>query len=208
VTSGDEPEPARVRDWRETLSAAADFALLGIVVSIASLGVLTLGAALATGSAATAHWCRYRAMPPVPEMARLFVRGLGAGIVVSVVAVVGAALLVADLVLVGRGLVPGGRGFLVVSIVVATQVVGLGALVLVQVGARGGTGWRAAARWAGGAAFAAPLAPTALAAVLAVAVTIAVMVPVTTPVLLGFALFALHVVAGRVVRRRGSTGPA
>jgi hypothetical protein len=34
--------------------------------------------------------------------------------------------------------------------------------------------------------------------VLAVATAIAVMVPVTSPVVLGFALFALHVVAGRL----------
>jgi hypothetical protein len=198
MTGGDEQPPARVRDWRETLTAAADFAMLGIAMTIASLCVLTLGAALATGSAAAAHWCRYRSLPPVPDMARVFVRALGAGVLVSLVAVAGVLLLVADLVLVGHGLVPGGRGFLVVSVLVAAQVVGLGALVLVGVGARGGTGWRAAARWAGGAASAAPLAPTALAAVLAVAATIAVMVPVVTPVLLGFVLFALHVVARRI----------
>jgi hypothetical protein len=186
------------RDWRDTVAAAADFALLGIVVSVASLGVFTFGAALAAGSAAAAYWCRNRTMPPVRETALTFVRALVPGAVVTAITVAGALLLLADVILVGRGLVPGGRGFLVVSVLVAAQVIGLGALVLVGVGARGGTGWRAAARWAGGAVSAAPLAPTALATVLAVAVAIGVMVPVTSPILLGFALFALHVVARRM----------
>jgi hypothetical protein len=195
---------ARARDWRDSLYVASDFALLGIAVTVASLGVLTFGAALAAGSAATAHWCRYRTMPPVRETALIFVRGLAPGAIVTAVTAIGVLVLLADAVLVGRGLVPGGRGFLVLSAVVATQVIGLGVLVLVGVGRRGGTGWRAAARWAGGAAAAAPLAPTALAAVLAVAAAIAATVPVTAPVLLGFVLFALHVVARRMAPESGA----
>ncbi|HKT03906.1 MAG TPA: hypothetical protein VJT31_30615 [Rugosimonospora sp.] len=195
---GEDERPPR-RDWRETLAAAADFALLGIAVTVVSLGVLTLGGALATGSAAAAHWCRYRSMPPLRELAVTLLRALAGGAVATLVAVLGAGLLGTDVVLVARGRVPGGPVLLVLSIVVASQVAGLAGLVLVGVGERGGTGWRPAARWAVRAAFAAPLAPTALAGTLAVAVAVGTLVPVTAPVVLGFALFAIQVVARRLL---------
>ena len=41
----DNPAPARA-DWRDTLRAATDLALLGIVTALASAAVLTAGAAL------------------------------------------------------------------------------------------------------------------------------------------------------------------
>jgi hypothetical protein len=195
------PERTR-RDWRETVSAATDFALLGILVTVVSVFVVTLGAALATGSAAAAHWCRYRSLPPVRDLLAIFVRALAPGALATLVAAVAGALLGADLTLVGRGVVPGGRVFLVVSVVIAAEVAGLATLVLVGVGEREGTGFRDATRWAGRIAFAAPLAPLALAAVLAIAALIAVMVPVTTPILLGFVLLAVHVVARRTVPAR------
>jgi hypothetical protein len=195
------PERTR-RDWRETVSAATDFALLGILVTVVSVFVVTLGAALATGSAAAAHWCRYRSLPPVRDLLAIFVRALVPGALATLVAAVAGALLGADLTLVGRGVVPGGRVFLVVSVVIAAEVAGLATLVLVGVGEREGTGFRDATRWAGRIAFAAPLAPLALAAVLAIAALIAVMVPVTTPILLGFVLLAVHVVARRTVPAR------
>lgn len=199
----DDEQPAQERDWRETLSAAADFALLGIAVSLASILVLTAGAALATGSAATAHWYRCRSMPPAREMGRTFVRALVPGVLATVVGTLLALLLAADLVLVARGVVPGGPVFLAVGALVATQVLGLASLTLVSVGERGGTGWRASVRWALRAASSSPLTPTTLAVVLALTAAIGVLIPVVSPVMLGFALFAIHVVTRRQVRVEG-----
>jgi hypothetical protein len=193
------------RDWRDTLRTAADFALLGIAVCVVAVPVVTVGAAIATGSVAADHWCRYRTLPPLRELAGVFGRAVLPGIGATVVALAVAALLVLDVTQVGRGAVPGGTPLLVVSVVVAAQLAGLAALTVVGIGrlpradGRRPGRWRAALGWAGRAAFASPLVPSALAVVLAVAVVLGVLVPITAPILVGFLLFALHVVARRMV---------
>jgi hypothetical protein len=188
------------RDWRETVRAAADFALLGFAVTLAALPVVTLGAAVATGSFATDRWFRERSMPGPRELGMAFLRGILPGLGATLVALAGGVLLGVDLGAVGRGAVPGGTPMFVLSLVVAAQFVGLAALAVVGVGAGGG--WLAAVAWAGRAAMGAPLVPTALAVVVAVAVLLGVLIPVTSPILAGFVLFALHVVARRMAGER------
>ncbi len=198
--SGDAaPRPAP-RDWRETVRAAADFALLGFAVTLAALPVVTLGAAVATGSFATDRWFRERSMPGPRELGVAFLRGILPGLGATAVAAVGGVLLGVDLAAVGRGAVPGGTPMFVLSLVVAAQLAGLAALTVVGIGAGGG--WLAAVRWAGRAAMGAPLVPTALAVVLGVAALLGFLIPVTSPILAGFVLFALHVVARRMAGER------
>jgi hypothetical protein len=74
--------PATVRrDWRDTLSAASDLALLGIATALAALPVVTAGAAVAAASAATHDWCRSGRLPAARVSAQRLRRGLlpGAG---------------------------------------------------------------------------------------------------------------------------------
>jgi hypothetical protein len=65
-------------------------------------------------------------------------------------------------------------------------------------GGRGGAGgWLAAVRWAARTALRRPGIAAAVAGVLALAVALAVLVPVTAPLVVGFTLYAIHVVARR-----------
>ncbi len=191
-------EQAARRDWRDTLSTASDFALLGIAVSVLCAGVVTTGAALATGSAATAYWYQHRTMPPLRELGTTFLRALVPGLAATATGAAIAGVLAVDQVLLVTGRVPGGWPVTALGTVVAALVTGTAALALVRVGELGGTGWWSAARFAVGTATHNPLWPVALFVVVAIAVTIGALVPVTAPVLVGFALFALHVVARRI----------
>jgi hypothetical protein len=195
-------------DWRDTWQAGADFALLGLLVTIASVPVVTLGAAVATGSVAAHHWCVNRGMPPLRELAPLFVRALLPGLGALAVAAGAAALLASDLLLLAGGRVPGGTGLLVLTWLLVAAGCGVGALTVVGVGARQGRGWRAAAGWAGRTALRSPWTPAALLGVLVVAAILGWMVPLTAPLLVGFALFALHVVTHQLGRHeeRGGVG--
>ena len=82
---------------------------------------------------------------------------------------------------------------MMLAAVLAAAALGLGLVTLVRVGLTGGSGWRAGLRWAAGQPRAVGLALP----ILAVPVVLAMTVPVTTLLLPGFLLFALHVMVRR-----------
>jgi hypothetical protein len=180
------PDPPGRRDWRETVRIATDLALLGILVALASLPLVTAGAAVATGSAAIEHYLAYDRWPGRGFCLAVFRRRLLPGLLISLAVLVAVALLVADLLALHVGAVPGGLPVLVLTLAVAALAAGWAGLALVA--ARDITLGRVAAA----------------AGVLAVAVLLAIFVhPALTPVLAGYTLFALHVVA-----RRPAAAPA
>jgi uncharacterized membrane protein YesL len=187
-------------DWREGLAVAADLALIGIAVFLVAAPVLTAGAAVRTGSVAVRHVVDGDRMPSIVDLWQVFRRALAPGAVVSVVVLAAAGLLFVDLALLSSGRVPGGILLLVVTAVVAGGLAAFAALTAVRLGRAPDDTWRAAAKWAFAAARRVPLAAVAMAGVLALAAAIAVLVPITAPLLVGFTLFASHVVTLRLVR--------
>lgn len=196
---GDEPEIGAGRDWRDTVRNGADLALAGIVTTVAAVPVITAGAALATASAAMARFCHIERFPSAGESARRFARAILPGLGASLVAYVLIWLFAVDLRLLREGTVPGGPALIAATTIVAILVLGVVGLTLVEIGRAGGTGWRCAARTAVDVALRKPAAALAEGGVLALAVLLAVLIPVCAPILLGYALFALHVVARRLL---------
>jgi uncharacterized membrane protein YesL len=189
---------ARVRtDWREALSVAADLALIGIGITVASALVLTAGAAVRAGSVAVRSVVDGERIPSIVDLWHVFRRALAPGAVASVVVLAVAGLLAVDLAVLTNGRVPGGTLVLVATAVVTAVLVALAALTAVRLGSASEDTWRAAAKWAFAAARRAPVAAVATLGVCALATVIAALVPITAPLLVGFALYALHVVALR-----------
>ncbi|MBQ1020533.1 hypothetical protein KBX71_22025 [Micromonospora sp. D93] len=197
--SGAEPPDAGGRrDWRDVARDAADLALLGILLTLAAVPLLTAAAAAGTASAAVHDWTRTGSWPSARTTVRRFGRSVLPGAPVSLLALVAAALLAADLAALATGRVPGGPAALLVTALIAASLAGYAGLVVVEVGGNGGGRWRASARSAARACLDAPTrwaAPTgvvALAGLLAVLVT-----PVAVPILAGYTVAALHAVTGR-----------
>jgi hypothetical protein len=188
------PLPLARPDWRDSLTLAADLALLGIVVTLACLPVLTAGAALAAASYAVDHACRHRRLPSTMDMLGVFGRALLPGLAAGAVVLTAAAALVLDLRLLSTGVVPGGTVLIGLTGLLGVAFVAVGAAALVRLGATGGRGWRAAVRTATTQLTGRWWLGPALAAVLVVAGALAVAMPVTAPLLAGLGLFALHVV--------------
>lgn len=193
----DEPVHQR-RGWRETLTAAADLALVGIVTSVLSVFVVTAGGAVATASAGVHHWVATGDLPPAREMLRRFRRALlpGAPAGLAGIAVIG--LLVLNASTLARGVVPGGVPVLVATVVVGLLVIGCVGLAVVEVGRSGGTGWRAALRRAWATSVARPWVPAALGAVALLAGFLGLALPFCAPLLVGYLLLALHAVTRRL----------
>jgi uncharacterized membrane protein YesL len=189
-----EDEPAPRPDWRERFALGADLALIGIVVTVAALPVLTLPAALASGSTAVRH--RYTAgrMPAFRPLLRQFARSLLPGLPFVLVA----ALLLMDLVALSRGWVPGGTPVLVVTGTAAAWLAGLATLALVAAGRSPETPWRALLGWAWNQATTRPWTAFAPALAGVLAFFLALSVPATIPLVIGFHLFAAHVISDRL----------
>ncbi|WP_344127134.1 hypothetical protein [Luedemannella flava] len=192
-----EPEIGAGRDWRDTLRNGADLALAGIVTFVVAAPIVTAGAALATASAAIAEFCRTERFPSTGDSARRFGRGILPGLGASVVALVLVWLFALNLQLLREGTVPGGGALIAATTIVGVLVLGVAGLTLVEIGRAGGKGWRSAARAAVDVALRRPVVALAEGGVLSLAVLLAVLIPVCAPILLGYALFALHVVARR-----------
>ncbi|MEV1285956.1 hypothetical protein [Micromonospora sp. NPDC049679] len=193
-------ESAR-RDWRDTVRGAADLALLGILTTVASLGVVTAGAAVATASAALHHWIDQDGWPGVRPVLRTFVRALLPGAAATAVAVATAGLLTLNLLALARGAVPGGVPLIAVTAALILAAAAFAGLTVVEMGRNGGQGWRNAARAAVATAEARPLAPPATAGVIALSAVLGVLVlPPLAPILAGYTLLALHAVTRRTVR--------
>ncbi|GIF14345.1 hypothetical protein Ate01nite_43770 [Actinoplanes teichomyceticus] len=183
--------PARA-DWRDRLTLATDLALIGIAVTALALPVVTAPAALAAGSAAVHDRCRDGRLPGWRPVLRQFRRGILPG----VPALSAAAALLIDLIAVRGGGVPGGPVLFAVTGVVAVWLSGVAALTLVALGRAPDRTWRAAAAWA----WDRPKCATALAVTGVIAFFLALAVPVTLPLVIGFHLFAIHMISDRLAR--------
>lgn len=198
MTAGDTPATAG-RDWRDTLRGAADLALLGILTTLAALPVLSAGAAMATASTALHLWTREDRWPDARELLRTFVRALLPGVAATLVALAAAATLAGNALLLAAGAVPGGTALVGLTALVAALACGLAGMIVVEVGRRGGLGWRPAARVAARAALDRPVTLLATTGTIAFAVALGTLVlPISTPILAGYVLFALHTIPRRL----------
>jgi hypothetical protein len=191
-------EPAGRRGWRDTLTAAADLALLGILTTVVSVLVLTVGGAVATASAAVHHWIATGDLPPMRDLARRLRAAVLPGLPAGLVGLGLVALLLLNASMIARGVVPGGAVFLVVTVIVGVLVAGFLGLVVVLVGRRGGAGWLDSIREAWTASLARPWLPGALGSTSVLAGFLGVALPVCIPLLVGYLLLALHAVARRL----------
>ena len=114
-------------------------------------------------------------------------------------------LILIDIAAVRDGLVPGGSVLLVATTLVGIGLAGFCGLTVVEVGRADATGWRAAAARAGRTSLDRPVAPLAMGAVTALAVLLSVMLPMCAPILVGYVIFALHAVAGRLAPAAAQT---
>jgi hypothetical protein len=210
-------------DWRDSLRLAADLALLGIVVTLLSLPLVTAGAAVATGSHAVHHMTTKGRWPSFADCWAYFRARLAPGLIAGPAVLVATALVVVDVSGLRRGAVPGGGPALAAVLTATALAAGYVALTAVLagipvrldegLGVRGagsptvpGVRRRGAAREALTLALNRPLAAVSASAVLAVVALLATLVhPALVPVLAGYALFALHVVARRHIE---PTAPA
>jgi hypothetical protein len=168
------------RDWRETLTLAADLALLGLLMVAAALPVVTAGAAVTTGSAAVHRYLSDGRWPGPGFCWRVFRRSLLPGFGAAPACAAAVALVVLDLLALRAGRVPGGVPLMAVTIAAAALPAGYAGLVLAGASDRG------------------PAVVARAAGVIVLAVLLAVLVhPVLVPVLAGYTLFALHVLARR-----------
>ncbi|MFC0533528.1 hypothetical protein [Phytohabitans kaempferiae] len=188
--------------WRDTFRNASDLALLGILVTVGSFGIVTAGAAVAAASAALHDWSADERWPGVRVTLGRFVRGLLPGVLPTLLGAFCGALLLLNLAAITRGVVPGGVALAVPTLVVMIGAAGLAGLTVVEMGKAGGAGWRAAARAALAHGQRRPSAVLACAGVVALVVALGLMIiPVLVPVLAGYAIFAMHAVARRLPLR-------
>ncbi|GGM61158.1 hypothetical protein ACFFX1_53990 [Dactylosporangium sucinum] len=187
------------RDWRETYTVMADVALVGLAVTAASVPLVTAGAALRAGSAAIASIVAGEGVDP-RRLWRIFRSSLLPGLAATALAVVVAWLLLFNVGAVASGRVPGGLPVLVGTGAAAVALLAVAVLTVVRLGRDDVPGWRAAVRWAAGAAWRQPVAAAMVAGVSTIAAALAAMVPVTAPLLVGYLLFAAHIVTARLVR--------
>jgi hypothetical protein len=193
----DETRPA-TRDWRDTVGAASDLALVGIVTTIAAVPLVTAGAALAGASAAVREWSDNERLPPLTEGLRRLRRGLLSGLAASLVGAAVTVLLLLNASALARGAVPGGAPVLIGTVVVGVLWAGFAGLTVVEVGARDGRGWIEAARGAWRTSLARPWVPALLGLVVAIGTVLGLVLPFLAPVMVGYVLFALHATARRL----------
>ncbi|MEV0901194.1 hypothetical protein [Actinoplanes sp. NPDC049802] len=189
-----EDEPPIRPDWRERFALGADLALIGIGVTVAALPLLTLPAALAAGSTAVRHRYHTGSLPEFRPLLRQFRRTLLPGVPVVLVA----ALLLLDLIALSRGWVPGGAPMLALTGAVVTWLAGVATLTLVAGGRDPSQPWRTAAGWAWGLAVSRPWSAVAPALAGVLAFFLGLSVPATIPLVIGFHLFAAHVISDRL----------
>jgi hypothetical protein len=200
----------RTTGWQDTLRAAADVALLGLLMTAAALPVVTAGAAVTAGSTAMHHFLRYDRWPTTAQSWRVFRRALLPGLAATLAAAAGTTLLVANLLALRTGTVPGGPVLTALTAILAVTAAGYAGLVVIALGADPSHGWRPALRQAATAQ--APAVAAAAGVVLLAAVLAVLVHPVLAPVVAGYALFALHTAAAHLAKRRGGgaippTGP-
>lgn len=122
------------------------------------------------------------------------------GFAATVAAAVCGWLLLFNVGAVASGRVPGGLPVLAGTGAVAVALLAIGMLGVVQLGRDNSSGgWLTALRWAGRAAWRQPIAAAVVAGVSTIAVALGALIPVTAPLLVGYLLFAAHVLVGRLL---------
>ncbi|MEV4532515.1 hypothetical protein AB0J82_01635 [Asanoa sp. NPDC049518] len=205
-------------DWRDTVRVATDVALLGLLMVATSLPVVTTGAAFATASYAVHTFLTDDRWPAPRACWHVFRRALLPGALATAVVLTAAWLVTVDLTAVSTGRVPGGAVVAGLTGVIAAAACGYAALALVALGrglsvaaanahadpsanahsspAAPAGAWRWAAK---AAASARPATVGAAAGVIGLAGLLAVLVhPILAACLVGYALYALHVVTRRL----------
>ncbi|MFG1995549.1 hypothetical protein ACGFJ7_36800 [Actinoplanes sp. NPDC048988] len=162
---------------------AADLALLGIVVTLLSLPVVTLGAAFLVGAASIQNHIVYGRWLTFAESWALFRARFVRGLLAGPLLLAAVWLIAVDVAALSRGAVPGGRLMITVVLIIGVGLIGFAALVA-------GVGSLRLAR-ATVVARPALLAPVG-GIVVIVAVLGMLVHPVLVPVLVGFALFAVQ----------------
>ncbi|MDP9798181.1 hypothetical protein J2S43_006693 [Catenuloplanes nepalensis] len=198
-----QPRPPVQRDWRDTLRAASDLALTGIVMTIAALPIVTAGAAVGAASTAVAKYTDQERFPGVRDTARDFARGILPGIPPLLIAIAAGVLIRLNIHALDVGLVPGGRPLIWATLLLALAGAGFAAMVVVEFG-RSGAGWRAAVRDAARLVVARPGLLAGSAGIMAFTIGLGYLIQaILVPILAGYALLALH-----VIRRRPGRAPA
>lgn len=183
--------------WQDTVRTAADLAVLGFLVFLASVPVVTAGAAVLTGSSAVRQHLEQDAWPTAGQCWRTFRGAFWPGLAGLAAVAVVAGLIAVDLLALSAGRVPGGLPMAAALIMLAAGAAGLTGFAVVEA-----TGPRALLRLA----LARPVVPIAAAGVVLVAGALVLLIhPALTPVLLGYTLFALHVVAAALRRKEDPT---
>lgn len=182
------------RDWKDTVTVAADLALVGIAVTVCSLPVLTAGAAAHAGSVAVRDIIDGSAVRP-SVLWRVFRRSLLPGALATVATATTAWLLLFNLGAVASGRVPGGLPVLVGTGAVAAALLAACAFGVVHLAHH--HSWPGALRWAAGTVWRQPLTAAMVAGVSSIAAVIGAIIPVTAPLLVGYLLFAVHVIVAR-----------
>jgi hypothetical protein len=191
----DDPMPRP--DWRESLTLAADLALLGIVLTLACALLVTAGAALVTASVAVDQVCTHRSFPGLRELARTARHTALPGLVAVLVTLLAAGALALDCAALRTGAVPGGPVLLAVTVALAAAGGAVSAVALVRLGQTGGRGYRAALRWSVRLLTTRPVVAIGALVTIGLPALLAVTIPATAPLLPAFVLFGLHVVVRR-----------
>ncbi len=186
-------------EWRDLLTLAADLAVVGVAVTVAALPLVTAGAAVRAGSVAVRAIAVEGRKATLAELWRVFRRALLPGFAATAATAAAALFLMVDLGAVGTGRVPGGYPVIAALGAAAAILVAVCGLTVLRLGRDPAGSWRAALRWAGQTAGRQPVVAAAVAGVLTVAAAIGVLVPMTAPLVVGYALFALHAVGERLV---------
>jgi hypothetical protein len=192
-----EPTQIERADWREHLRVAADLALIGFAVVIMALPVVTAPAALAAGSAAVDHWLTHDRLPTARMLGGWLARALLPSLVALAVVVVVTVALVADVWAIRSGRVPGGAAAGVLTACAAAALIGLASVMAVVIGRTRCRSWRRAVRVTIGLA-ARPVVVPAAAGTTLIATLLGWLMPATIPLIVGFGLFALHVLVRRL----------
>jgi hypothetical protein len=200
TTAVTDERPAPARGWKEQLRRVGELCLLGIVAVLVSLPVVTVGAVLATLSAAVGHWADHDDLPRWRVLGAEFRRRLLPGVPVGVVGVLATLVVVQQVTWLREGVVPGG-GVALGAFALATAC--LFAVVLLAVPRLAdGASWRAALAGGWTALLRAPAAALAALAVTGIAVLLSVLLPGVVLVLPALLVLALHAVHRRLVLPR------
>ena len=189
-------------NWREQLRDATDIALIGFAVVILALPVVTAPAALAAGSAAVDRWLEDGRLPTARTIGSWLVRALLPSLLALVSVVVVGVILATNVWAIRSGRVPGGAVAGVLTGCAAVAFIGFLSVLTVVIGCTRCRTWWPAVRLTIGLAAGRPVILPAAAGTTLIAALLGWFMPATVPLIIGFGLFALHVLMRRMAPAR------